>query len=459
METTVFAVAGIAASFLAIFLVVVGWRLSSRFWISVSTSTAPFQIFSFPLGTVYLPVSLLTALAAFPRTGWSNLFRQAKWPRYVVVILAMQFISIAWSSEPALGIRYIGYELPLLFVFMGFAAYAAEQPAQATRWACRIFMLACATSAFVIFFRFSPGLEAAYLSSPLARILISPNVLLDPSTLNVNDPAKAGGLFFVNANPGAAFYGFCAVSAWYLGRITGSRSAGPLAILAWVATLLSGSKAGLMAAVAVPAAIALIVFASSRRLKAAYLITGALLTAVFVAAIPWLLPIVNSQDQAFAAESVATLNTRLVMWNYAAKAFAAHPLLGQGFGGWDAGFCPIAYFSGIDCFPPHNALVILWSQSGIVAAIAGALFAGSVLLSGIRAATQTTGPTSMLGYAIFGGCAWLFGQAMGENFGLFGETHVTPLLGMMLGLLSGIREASGLSEYIRAVDTRSIGHK
>src|SRR5690606_30384215 len=84
--------------------------------------------------------------------------------------------------------------------------------------------------------------------------------------------------------------------------------------------------------------------------------------------------------------------------------------------------------------PPHNTFLILWSQSGIAAVLAGAWFATLVVWLLVRqlwSDSQESKWRTAAALAVFG---WILVQGMGENFGLFGDLRLQVVLAMALAL-------------------------
>jgi O-antigen ligase len=279
-------------------------------------------------------------------------------------------------------------------------------------------------------FRLLPGLEHTFLLSPFARLLISPNTLdalFDGWRNNVLDPAKAGGIF-VNANIASAYLGMSAVAAWYVGRAHASKLLRTVAMLDWVAVAFTGSKAGLVCALIVPLAMMTITVAQRRKAHPLSFV-GVTLTLACVVVV-MLLPIGRETLEAYGSETSATLGTREQIWQFAWQMARQHPFTGLGFGGWEQRFQLPAMLQGFAVsIPPHNSLFILWLQSGALGLAAGTAFVFAVFAAGWRAARTH----SLLAMATAGAFAWYLIQGMGENFGLVGEIHMTPLLGALLG--------------------------
>lgn len=149
-------------------------------------------------------------------------------------------------------------------------------------------------------------------------------------------------------------------------------------------------------------------------------------------------------DSGFGEASSSTLAVRQVIWGFAEREFLATPMLGHGFGGWEQRFIVYALSHGLSPgFPPHNALIMLWSQSGLFGALAGIVFAASILAWSFKHALANTPLVRRLGLAVFCGFVWNLFQAQGENFGLIGEVHITAVLAVLVGVLAGVSTKGG----------------
>jgi hypothetical protein len=80
-------------------------------------------------------------------------------------------------------------------------------------------------------------------------------------------------------------------------------------------------------------------------------------------------------------------------------------------------------------------LFILWLQSGLPGLLAGLAFVAAVYAAAVRCVGAGDPATARLALAVLGAFTWYFVQGLGENFGLIGEVHMTPLLGALLGCL------------------------
>jgi hypothetical protein len=103
--------------------------------------------------------------------------------------------------------------------------------------------------------------------------------------------------------------------------------------------------------------------------------------------------------------------------------------------------------------PAHNSLFILWLQSGLPGLLCGVIFVATVYSAVVRCFGAAD--VALVSYAmgVAGAFTWYFVQGLGENFGLVGEVHMTPLLGVLLGHLCARYDAvmvkHELSEPVR----------
>ena len=124
---------------------------------------------------------------------------------------------------------------------------------------------------------------------------------------------------------------------------------------------------------------------------------------------------------------------RTAIWGFGAKSFQDTPILGLGYGGWDAGFPAYAAQNGIyRSFPPHNLLLAAWSATGIAGLVLSLVFFVLVFRLVFRGLTGRTSIDRR--FVAFAGAAvaWIFIQGMGENTDIFGEIHLIPVLALLL---------------------------
>lgn len=396
-----------------------------------------FQFHAFPVAGIYPSLTLLAGLAL-----WGAVFRVMKiqpawWLWALIFMIAWRLVAAAWSPSPALAIRNTIYAAPFIFITVAMAEYAAahrERAVSLVKWA---FVFAAAQSVLVIVFRILPSLELTFLSSPLARIFISPNALgalFGLSANNVFAADKSGG-FFLNANVAGAFVGACAVASWYVSKVASGSLLRVVSIVHWVAVFFTGSKAGAITAVVLPLLLLAISYLRVRRLDPVRVVLGCVILSCAAIAAP--IAFGAFQQTGFTHASVETLLSRQVIWDFAFQQFSVHPLLGLGHGGWEEKFAFYAYTRGMPEFPPHNAFLILWAEAGSLAVVLGMLFVLGLLRWTWIARRTLPAPDAPLASALLGAFSWVFLQSLGENYGLIGEAHLTPMLALLLGLVMG----------------------
>jgi O-antigen ligase len=412
--------------------------------------TSLFQIYTFPIAGIYLSAALMCWLAAWRFALPDSGLWQWTWMRALLLFNVVGIVSIVWSPNKVLGIRYFIYSLPLLLAAHAIYALTRANPKAARRCVHVLLASTLVEAVLVIIFRLLPNVELAFLRSPVARLFISANSLIalfTTSPNNVLDPDKAGG-FFLNANVASAFLGFCAVSAWYIGQADRSVLLRVVAFFNWFAVLLAGSKAALVLALAVPVLVLIVETFSSRQINLKAIIGGLLTASVAFVAVALLWN--QSLASRFEHDSLSTLGTRRAIWGFARQAIQTHPFLGLGFGGWDKEFPLYAFMHGVGFnFPPHNSLLIAWTQSGLPGVLAAVCWIAAVYV-GITRAVRMGGAVGQLGLGVGGAFTWYLIQGFGENIGVIGEVHLTPFLGLLLGYMCARCEA------IEAINVRDV---
>jgi O-antigen ligase len=415
-------------------------------WIGCAANVV--QLHTISILGIYPSLALLCWLAPWRSVLASPLWRWP-WMQALVALSAVQAASIAWSPTPLLGIRYLIYFLPLPLAAHAFYSLSRERPALA-QTCLRVLLIGSALEAvLVIVFRVFPSVELAFLAAPVAKLFVPPNTLdalFYASRNNVLDAAKAGGLF-VNANIASAYLGMSAIAAWYVGRITRSTTLRAVALLDWAAVLLTGSKAGLLCALALPVALSLISVIRARQANPVTLFAVTL--GLGVGAVSLSLPLSQELLDGYRYNTLATLGSREEIWRYALQMIEQHPLRGLGFGGWEQRFQLTSLLTGgTTTVPAHNSLFILWLQSGFAGLVCGLGLVAAVYAAAARALSARDFASHQLGMAAAGAFSWYFIQGLGENFGLIGEVHMTPLLGVLLGHLCARYDgAMGRYEY------------
>jgi O-antigen ligase len=405
------------------------------------------QLHTLSILGIYPSLAFMSWLALWRSILGSPLWRWP-WMQALLALAIVQAVSIAWSPTPLLGVRYLLYLLPLPFVAHAMYALAREQP-ELARSCMKLLVAGAALEAvIVIFFRLAPAAEIAFLRHASAGFFVSPNTLdalFHGSRNNVLDPSKAGG-FFVNANIAATYLGMSAITAWYLGRVSRSALLRGVAVLCWLAVFFTGSKAGLLCALALPIGLATLSAVRARQANPYTLFAATL--ALAVAAVALALPLAQEIVDDYRYNTLATLGSREDLWAYAVQMIGERPLTGLGFGGWEQRFAVQAFLSGsTTAMPPHNSLFILWLQSGLAGVIAGLALLAAVYAAIARALSAADRDAGQLALAAAGAFTWYVVQGLGENFGLVGEVHMTPLVGALLGLVCARCDALETHEH------------
>jgi O-antigen ligase len=417
------------------------WRLFLAIPLSVVQGFVPWvQIAGVPV-----PIAFWGGLML-----WPELVREFRnvvaWKptAYICGIVILYIVSLLWSPDPKIGLQPIGYFLEFLVIFAAVVTEWRRDEKLVLRLLAVTVTLALLQASAVAAFYMMPGVKLAYLTSNISKWFISPNTIDHLFTTAQNNgvsPGKSGGLNDTNANAAATYLGVVAFIAIGLALQLRRRWLGLVGLMLLGAVAFTGSKAGLMLAVALPI---LALQAMSKRYRGLRnRLRIAMVGIAVVGGLAWLLPKAIQASESgsyrelagFFQQSDMTLDLREKIWGYGAKAFAQQPFLGQGFGGWQAGFPRYARKVGIGLhFPPHNTIIYLWSQGGLLAALLGLAFIYRILRYGWQEMRNPLSPAFGLHLAMTLAFLWVFVQGMGENFGLIGGVHTSPLLAYILAL-------------------------
>lgn len=410
--------------------------ISAPIWFGGIALFAIPQIYLIPIAGIYPSLCLLAALGpVFALKQLPHLWQQS-WFKAFIALFSIHAASLAWSPSPYIGLRQLVYFSPFpIAACIGFAVASKH-----TNYAKNVIGIALSLSVLqallVMLFRVSPSIEAAFISSRLAGITTSPNViaaLFDGSPNNIFDATKAGGLF-VNANTASAFLGFCSMLAWYLSANAGLKHLKAVAVINWAAVFFTGSKAGMILAVCVPSLTFALAVIRTRQIELKIATALFFLAAVATLLVPF--AVEHFLDSGFVGATSSTLDVRQVIWSFAQQEFLKAPLQGMGFGGWEMQFPTFAWVNRVSpLYPAHNAFLITWGQSGLLAAASLLAFVLLYLRWTFRCQKLADPFAASLSTGLFFGAFWFWGQAQGENFGILGEQHFTPLLGLLSGVL------------------------
>lgn len=304
-------------------------------------------------------------------------------------------------------------------------------------------------SVFAIVFRVNPGLEERFLRSRLAVATIGPDITRfysEPG--NVIGPEKSGG-FFVNGNLASLFGGIAALLLLIAARRSTHRWLYGFAALAFVGSIFTGSKGGLVIGIGCAIAILLV----PHMLKASAVLIGLPIVLLMPLAYSLTTDFVGRIAPTFYADSDESFSGREELWSRAASLFQESPFLGLGFGGWVE---QVGSVGGRSNRPPHNMIVAAWAYSGIIAAILIMVFIVVAVAFGLRvSAAQRTVRDRRTAVIALCAISWVFIQGMGENTTVYGEQRSMVLVALAFGYLYAIAQGQQ-QESLGSPATRTL---
>ena len=387
------------------------------------------QFYVIPGGTD-IPLAFLLSFLLFPVLILNfNFLLRKKLFLVSGVIVITQVLSLLWSVDLSAGFRDIGYMLSFWMLIAGVYSLQEKDPKSVVFILKVLLMLVCFEAMTIILFRLFPDIKLTLILSPPMRIFLGENVLdsliLNGVRNNFYDPEKSGGLMFINANIAACYVGISSFLAYNLAKLQRSVLLYLVSFLLWFAVFFTGSKASAIFAVIIP--FLSYILKSNNTMR----ITLVLFTSAFTLLVGLLLLLSHVNiDNAFLSSAADTTDSRIEIWDYGINSFMSSPVLGQGYGGWMAGYAKIS----TTLYPPHNTIMYMWSKSGILSAIAGVIFIFYSLAIGITSLRSDDDYLSRCGLMLLMVCGWLFLHGMGENFGLIGDPHQMVILAICLGI-------------------------
>jgi len=400
-----------------------------------------------PIG--YISLALLATAALAPailrrskRQHWSL------WPKVITGVLAWQIISVLWTIRIGSVAHAAISTLALLLAYL-LARQVADTPG-GTRFALTIAApVILLQSVLTIVFRFAPALEAAFYSSTAALFLSEPDVELMSTGIpqNVSDPDKAGG-FLLNGNITSLLMAVVACIYLYEYLKSRKRLFAIIAAVCVAACISTGSKTALVLLVALPLLAAFVVLLT--RKKRVGLIVGGALAALVVVTASVLA--VTGFKQVLSA--LPTLGDRGALWTLAGRAFAEHPFLGLGYGGWSDYVSDFFYTvfptdRTFQIFPPHNFVIQAWADGGIVLALLALVAAVIPIVGSVRLmnAFRTRRPTStdtLSAASLLVASVWVVAHGTLDTTSFFGENHTIAFVAVVVALCTrDLQEALG----------------
>jgi hypothetical protein len=375
---------------------------------------APLQLF-LPQPSGLPPIALLLALMASVQFGWQRFGRLSG---AALIFAVVSTVSLLWSPSPRTGLSHSLYFLAMAGL-IGCGRSLAHRGIPLLPLLKAWVFASAVESVLVIWFRLRPDAEIKFLQGPIAPYLVNPSSLRELFRFgggnNVLDADKAGGLI-VNGNAASAFIGVTLMVSLYLYATTNARKWLGFGVLAALAVVATGSKAGLGLLVGL-LPLGMLLRGRLHRLLPIALALAAIGVGTAVA-----VPAIVSDTP-----SSSALGTRAYLWGEAINAIEAHPILGLGFGGWSEWLGnKTSAVGGSSSYPPHNLLLYTYVQTGIAGFI--------TLLVLLARLLRTFLPLERSERVyLFLAVVWTIIHAMGDNTTVLNDLHTMPALACAIG--------------------------
>ncbi|TWH68689.1 O-antigen ligase [Micromonospora olivasterospora] len=371
--------------------------------------------------------------------------------RVLVALLVVRLLALTWSPDPRAGmplIALVGQFVVTLALMVQAIRQDPELPRRLARWYWPWVLL---EAVLVLTFRFLPDVEDAFLRS-VGGIFIGQNTvaaLFGGSPNNVFDPAKSGGLF-VNANVAGLFLGVNAVAAFAMAAVTHARWVRVVGLIALAAVPFTGSKSATVLAVTLPTAVLAVrrlgpraarttptgVARRNTRRRPGTWTQGHLWVGLTAAGALGAVVVLLTADFGFVQALAKSFGDRTAIWGFGAEAFLRDPVLGLGYGGWDAGFDAYAREHGIyRSFPPHNVLLSAWAATGLAGLVLTVAFFTLALRLALPVLTGGNQGRRVLALWAAAAVGWTLIHGLGDNTDIFGDIHLIPILSLLLAHL------------------------
>lgn len=404
-------------------MVPAAWRLMAAVWLAV------FQVYTFPVHGFYPSLAFLCSIGL-----WPELIKHGKellrWriTQYYFLLLVVQVISLAWSLDVGKGVRLIALMIPFAFILAATIDVIERREDLVRLLVYGALAGAVVEAALVICFRLMPAWDNAFRFSAVAPIFINPNAL-SPDNISV----KRWSAFLVNPNTAAAYLGITSLLAqavalryrqWWTALIGAFLALGVIFTKSTGGVVLLGTLYGVgFLLLAWPKL-------SNQWWRLAVLFAGfsSVLAVLNLDRLTWLV--------------IHSGKVRMQIWHFGLVIFSEYPLRGLGFGGWEVAFEDYASNGGMrKAFAPHNTIIGLWSQSGLIAAILGILFIIGVLIFFWRSRTTPQWREFMI--CAFLAMVWYFVHQQVDNWGLVNERHIMPIAAVLIGIVYAVSRHPG----------------
>ena len=351
----------------------------------------------------------------------------------------IQSVSLLWAKDLSMGIKIIASLTVPYFIFFISSYYISKKSLFYIDRIFLLFFVALLLEAIlVIFFRIDLVAEKSFLQSEIAKIFIHPNTL-EPIHNNTLMARKAGA-FFLNANVAATYLGLSSILLFSISVIKKKWYLYLLSLLFWLSMFFAGSKIATILGVLIPIIMTFhyLIIINKIDIKKKIILLPSIVVIVLAVAIFFISiqSFINNKNikvsnniEIFQNRTSGAMSGRINIWKYGYEEFKKKPLKGQGFGGW------MTKKNWITNMPPHNTLIYLWSQSGILAPIVALIFMFFILHFGLKLIKSQEYELQILGFGLFYSYLWLFIHGMGTNYGLLGDIHILPLMAVYYGFV------------------------
>ncbi len=393
-----------------------------------------FQVYVIEISNSYFSLYCLSVIALLPLL-FINI-KLLKWRPFFY--LSLLFMIILLSSLWAIEIKELIKKLLWITIAFSLFCYAYKtsflHKELVLKYITIYYYFLMIIPTLIIIFRFFPSIEHSFLTSFISKIFINPNIshgiesninTAHAGVSNILDQKKAGG-FFPNANVAGAYLGINYFIARSLYTINNEKKYLIFCIIIAMGIFATGSKGAVLVWIILNIPIIL-----GRKKYFAKTSTWCMLLLLIICLMIWLKLHHWTFDLDFIDRTTKAIVSRTKTWHFAYSNFHSHWLLGFGFGGWKKAIAD--YSTNQDLASPHNTLIALWANSGIIAAIIGLFFIYNILKFGYKLIKVKDTELNRLGHGIILSFLFCFIQGMGENYGLLGDEHMSIILFIFLG--------------------------
>lgn len=413
------------------------------------------------------PLHALWQIGTSPYTLWrEGGILRSPLTALLLAFAAVNAASALWSPDPRTAVFYsVATIVTVALALHGTIAVARSNPGAITSTLIVLAPVAAVQALSTAVFRMDSGVELRYYATAPARLLLgraSAALSSGEATNNVLDPAKAGGILFLNGNRASMVMGVTALVYAMYAISRSHRGAAAVAALSATGCAFTGSKTGIALLILTPA-IAVFWAVVVRSTFSAKLLSVLLMSVVVVGtavAVP-------RYASDYVERSEEALVPRRVLWQTAIDAGLAHPFQGLGFGGWEQYsnqrlptdvFREVAPVVFEPNYPPHNMLLFSLTRVGVI----GPVLIIAITLAAIFACVHRVGDQTALSSRLVmtGGAAtwiWVFIHAMGDNTEVWGTLNSVPFLAMALAICAAVRREGPRereSDFVSTVTSR-----